>query len=164
MVVGGGGCGVLLESKRGSVCGQIVLAGESGQVAASAIFFGLEGGGDGDQISGGRRDVFGGFVADLVVAPEIAGVELSFGLGVVGFLEDIVEGAHDHAIFDGSLSEGGTDEGFAECEPKFEGSGEALVVGFGECFLVDGFEVVIPSDVWGKLAEWRGGILKVFKE
>ncbi len=164
LFVGGGGCGVLLESERGSVCGQIVLARKGGQIAACAIFFGLEGGGDGDQISGGRRDVFGRFVADLVVAPEIACVELSFGLGVVGFLEDLVEGAHDHAIFDGSLSEGGTDERFAECEPEFERSGEALVVGFGESFLVDGFEVVIPSDIGGELAEGRGGILKVLKQ
>ncbi len=115
------GSGAWVGMERDSLCGEVVLAREDGEVTACAVFFGLKGRGDRDEVGRGRGNMFGGFIADLVVAPEVACVELAFGLGVIGFLEDLGERAHDDTVFDGALSEGGTDKGFAECKPKFKG-------------------------------------------
>ncbi len=39
-----------------------------------------------------------------------------------------------------------------------------MIVGFGERLLVDGFEVIIPSDIRGKLSKRRRWVLEVFEE
>lgn len=126
-------CGFLDREIKGSgTRREIILRRDDGQLGASAVFARLECGCYRNKIRGRWGDMVLWLVADLVVAPEVTGMKLAFGLGVVCFLEDLIESAHDHPFFEGAFPKGRAYEGFAQCKPKLKGGAKTLIVGLGE--------------------------------